>query len=193
VKEVLDSLEQHKELLTLLVATVGGGFALWRWAVDQKWRRVQYAQSVIKQFLEKEDTPKAFEILDTLGEIEFTEDGGEVTTIKVTDEFLIGVLSTFDQKVENSDSELIVRVILDNFIDELSTFQSHIDAGLIKLQDIQPYLEYWIRELTGNGRVHEAILAGQVSKYLDYFGYQRVLTLAKNMGYPFPKGKPNEQ
>jgi hypothetical protein len=28
-------LDHHKELLTLLLATVGGAFALWRWLVDR--------------------------------------------------------------------------------------------------------------------------------------------------------------
>jgi len=59
-------IEHHKELLALFVATVGGAFALWRWMVDQKWRRVQYAQSLIREFLQKKSTVNAFEILDVL-------------------------------------------------------------------------------------------------------------------------------
>jgi hypothetical protein len=100
--------------------------------------------------------------------------------------FLIGALSTFDQKGGNTEKELIVRDILDDFFGDLSTFQSHIEADLIKLQDIRPYLECWMRELTGRGRLRKHPFAEQTAKYLAFFGYNRVLALASNMGYRFP-------
>jgi hypothetical protein len=40
--------------------------------VQQKWRRVQHAQSLIKVFLERPSTIKAFEIIDTEGDVEFS-------------------------------------------------------------------------------------------------------------------------
>jgi hypothetical protein len=184
---ILDSLEQHKELLALIVATIGGAFALWRWMVDQKWRRVQHAQSLVEKFLEKRNTIKAFEILDTIGDVECTSkyDAKKKETIDITDEFLIGALSTFDQKKENDESEIVIRDIFDDFFDDLSTFQGHIESGLIKLQDIRPYLEYWMGELGGHGRVRSTDFADQVARYLNYFGFERTLTLARSMGYPF--------
>lgn len=176
----------YSQPVTAFVAAVGGAFALWRWMVDQKWRRVQYAQALIQRFLEKKNTIKAFEILDTVGDVECDDESHpkKKTTIDITDKFLIGALSTFDQKEENDDDEITIRNILDAFFDELSTFQSHIEADLIKLQDIQPYLEYWMIQLAGRGQIHGSDFARQVAKYLDFFGYKRVLTLAKNMGHP---------
>jgi hypothetical protein len=184
---ILDSFEQHKELLVLIVATIGGAFALWRWMVDQKWRRVQHAQSLVEKFLEKKNTIKAFEILDTIGDVECVSkyDAKRKETINITDEFLIGALSTFDQKKENDESEIIMRDIFDDFFDDLSTFQGHIESGLIKLQDIKPYLEYWMSELGGHGRIRSTDFADQVARCLNYFRFERTLTLARSMGYPF--------
>lgn len=181
-------LDDPKALLTLILATAGGIFALWRWTIDQKWRRVLHAQALVEKFQLKESTSKAFEILDVVDEeIEFEFPDKSKKPIKVTNDFLIGALSTFDQKDLNDESEIIIRSILGDFFDDLSTFQSHIDAGLIKTKDIKPYLEYWFQELTGKGRVHDDIRFGvQVHKYLSFFGYKRVLTLAESMGYPFP-------
>jgi hypothetical protein len=184
----LGHLEKHKELLTLGVVTIGGGFALWRWKVDQKWRRVQHAQSLVKEFLEKDTTIKAFEILDTTDEPVDFKTPNATEKIEITDALLIGALSTFDQKNKNTDQELIVRTVLDAFFEDLSIFQSHIDARLIKLKDIKPYLEYYINELVGQGRCHNSPEFGeQVAKYLTYFGYRRVMTMAKNMGHRFPR------
>lgn len=177
---MLSFFASHKELLALAVGSVGGSFALWRWMVDQKWRRVQYAQALIKEFLEKTTTNKAFDILDVSDEeIEFkTGHGNKTKTILITDRFLIDSLSTFDQKTKNTPQELIVRTVLDAFFEDLNIFQNHVDTGLIKLNDIRPYLEYWIKELVGQGRCHKSVVFGkQVCMYLNYFGYEKVVIL----------------
>ena len=184
----MEFIEQHKELLALLLAAVGGVFALWRWMVDQRWRRVPYAQSRIKEFREKKNTIKAFEILDLVDEeLEFEplNNSGNAEKIAITDEFLVGALSTFDQKEVNDDKEVIVRRIFDEFFEDLGNFQSDIDAKLIKAEDIKPYLEYWMGELTGRGLIYNAKFAKQVARYLAFFKYTRVLTLGDKMGYPF--------
>jgi hypothetical protein len=189
MSDVAKFLQDYKELLTLAVATAGGVFALWRWTVEQKWRRVLYAQSLMEKFFQKENTVKALEILDVVDEeVEFDFPDKSKKPIKLTNDFLIGALSTFDQKEINEVPEIVVRTILGEFFEDLSNFQNHIDAGLIKIKDIKPYLEYWIQELTGRGRVHDDARFGvQVGKFLGYFGYARALVLAKDMGYPFPK------
>jgi hypothetical protein len=182
-------LDNPQELLTLILGTAGGAFALWRWTVEQKWRRVLYAQNLLEKFLQKETTLKAFDILDIVDEdVEFKFQDESKRPIKLTNDFLIGALSTFTEKELNDEREIVVRKIMSVFFDDLSTFQNHIEAGLIKPRDIKPYLEYWFQELTAKGRVHDDIrLAFQIAKYLSYFGYGRVLTLARSMGYPFPQ------
>jgi hypothetical protein len=189
VSYLSEFLDDPKEFLTLILATAGGIFALWRWTIDQKWRRVLHAYSLVEKFFEKENTIKAFEILDIIDEeVEFKFADESKRTIKLTNDFLIGAMSTFDQKQVNDEKEIVVRGILGDFFDDLSTFQNHIDAGLIRLKDIKPYLEYWFQELAGNGKVHDDPRLGvQVAKYLRYFGYKKVLILATAMGHPFPK------
>jgi len=63
MRAFFETLNHFKDLLTLLLASMGGAFALWRWMVEQKWRRVQHAQSLIKTFHERPNTIKAFEII----------------------------------------------------------------------------------------------------------------------------------
>jgi hypothetical protein len=186
VKELLTFLKENKEIIATLVAMIGGAFALWRWIIDQRWRRVQYAQTLIKDFMEKDYTEKVFEILDTDGPVDFFIADDEEITINITDEFLIGALSTFDQKRDNTDHELIVRDICDEFFSDLSIFQSHIEAGLIQLNDISPYLEYWMRALSGREKVRGLEFAKQARMFMDYFGYKRILILARDMNCPFP-------
>jgi hypothetical protein len=170
MNDALRSIASHSELLALIIATAGGAFALWRWVVDQKWRRVLHAQALVDKFLEKKSTIKAFEILDVVDEaIEFEFPDRSHRPIELTNEFLIGALSTFDQKEINDEKEIVVRDILDDLFEDLNNFQGHIEAGLVKVQDIKPYLEYWIQELTGKGRVHDDPKFGaQVARYLNF-------------------------
>ena len=181
-----------KEIAAFLAAVAGGGFALWRWTVDQKWRRLQYAQSLIKEFFERKNIAKAFEVIDTIGEVEFEDDSNPTKriTINITNDFLISALTTFDQKNKNTYEEIILRDIFDDLFDGISLFQSHIDIGLIKLQDIRPYLDYWIKELSGHGKIHSKKVARQISRYLIFFGYDQALRFARDMGYPFKDHDP---
>jgi hypothetical protein len=185
VSEILSFLRENKEAFATLAAVIGGTFALWRWMIDQRWRRVQYAQTLIKDFIEKDNTEKAFDVLDTDGPVDFVVNGKKIT-INITDQFLIGALSTFDQKTENTDKELVVREVCDDFFGDLSIFQSHIEAGLIQLNDISPYLEYWIGALSGRGKIRGLGFAKQAAMFMNYFGYKRILVLATKMNSPFP-------
>ena len=194
-----------KDFVTLAFAAAGGTFALWRWTVDQKWRRVQYAQTLVKEFFEKKNVIKACEVIDTVGDVQFEDESNPKKrhTLDITTKFLVGSFTTFDQKEENTDDEILIRDVFDDLFGGLSVFQSHIETGLIKLRDISPYLEYWIKELSGNGHVQDEAVAHQIRGYLAFFGYERVLILARDMGYPFkqaatpssnaqrePSGKP---
>jgi hypothetical protein len=180
-----------KDIATLAAAVAGGSFALWRWTVDQKWRRVQYAQTLVKEFFEKRNVIKACEVIDTVGDVQFEDENNPKKhhTLDITTKFLLDSFTTFDQKEENTDDEILIRDVFDDLFGGLSVFQSHIETGLIKLQDISPYLEYWIKELSGNGHVHDEAVAHQIRGYLAFFGYDRVLILARDMGYPFKQAE----
>ena len=106
---------------------------------------------------------------------------------------IIESLKTFDEQTAFEPIPFAVRVIFDEFFTELSTFQHHIDAGLIKLQDIKPYLEYWIKSINGYGKVHSDEVAAQINKFLNYFDYKAVMQLSASMGYPYPNPEKNQR
>jgi len=57
--DIVGLIEDHKDFVTILLGTVGGAFALWRWRVDQKWRRDELARSNAEA--EREGRLKRFE------------------------------------------------------------------------------------------------------------------------------------
>jgi len=110
-------------LVAAIGAVVGGGFGLWRWVVDQKWRRAQYAQSIIKASFDDELVRKACEVLDTNDDdVKFPDEDNPKREIYISDDFLISALATFDQKDDLTDDEICVRSALDKLFDEIDTF-----------------------------------------------------------------------
>jgi hypothetical protein len=171
---------------------VGGAFALWRWIVDQRWRRVQYAYELIEKFFAKENTIKALKMLDTESEIElFPSEGNlEGKLCFVNNALIVEALRT-DMSTGFKRSAFAVRMIFDEFFTDLSMFQHHIDAKLIKIADVRPYLEYWIKSINGHGpvfeQVHTLALAIQINEFLKSFGYKPILKLSESMGVSLRK------
>lgn len=189
VVQILKFLNTYKDGLAVIAAAVGGGIALWRWIIDQRWRRVQCATQLIKEFMGKENTAKALMFLDTAGEVEIKPlKKGPPRYVEIDEKILIKSLLTFDQKEFYYDkeewAELSIRETFDNFFSDLSAFQHHIEAGLITVNDVKPYLSYWIGAINGYGKIHSPALAVQINKFLTEFGYDAVVRLSSSMGYP---------
>jgi hypothetical protein len=169
-----------------LATIIGGGFALWRWTIDQRWRRVQYAQQLLEKFFEKKNTKLALRMLDVQGKTKLPSSAGEgkVQVITLTEEIFINSLRTLEEQQRFEEPYFTIRMIFDEFFTDLSMFQHHVDANLIKLKDVRPYLEYWIKSINGYGQIYTVELARQMNQFLEYFDYTAVLRLSRLLGYP---------
>ena len=179
-------LTDNKDSLATIGLMVGGGFALWRWIIDQRWRRVQYASQLLEKFFLKDNTKKALTMLDSTTEIELFPDEPEQKNRKVyVDSKLIFEALRPDMGEGFSRLTWPIRMIFDEFFTDLSMFQHHIDAKLLKVEDVRPYLEYWIKSINGHGpvfkEVHNLALAQQMNEYLQAFGYKAILDLSRSM------------
>jgi hypothetical protein len=190
--EILKFIQQNKEALTFLVSVaggiavvIGGVFALLRWFVDQRWRRVQYAEQLVKEFFASENTKLALRMLDVQGRMELPplKKGDKNRPVKIDELLLINSLLTLEQQQRFGQPEFSIRMILDQFFTDLSMFQHHIDAKLIKVRDVRPYLEYWIKGINGYGSIYSVRLAQQIHAFLNAFDYNAILKLSLSMGY----------
>jgi hypothetical protein len=172
-----------------LATIIGGAFALWRWTIDQRWRRVQYAQQLMKEFFEKPNTKLTLRMLDVMGEMQLPQEGDDdkAQWVTISEDMLIQSLQTLDQQQMFDEPYFSIRMIFDQFFTDLSMFQHHIDAKLIKLKDIRPYLEYWIKSINGYGQIYSIALARQINAFLKSFDYVAVLRLSQTMGYPLKR------
>lgn len=123
---------------TIVAALSAGAFALWRWTVDQRWRRVQYAQQLLTEFFSKENTDSALRLLDVQGDFELPapDSARRKQVINVDEDLLTHSLLAFDQQETFEEPFFSVRMIFDEFFTDLSGFQHHVDAGLLEVRDI---------------------------------------------------------
>jgi hypothetical protein len=179
---------EAKEVIAFVTAMGAGIFALWRWTIEQRWRRVQYAHKLISEFFAKPNTEKAVRMLDAERYIElFPEHEDQAKRrVFVREIMMIEALKTSAEKDKFPTNEFRVRNIFDEFLTDLSAFQHHIDARLLKLSDIKPYLEYWIKAMNGYGKIRSDAFAHQLKKFLIDFDYEAVIRLSTAMGYPPP-------
>ena len=73
-------------------------------------------------------------------------------------------------------------MIFDEFFTDLSMFQHHVDSGLITIDDIRPYLEYWVKAMCGHGPIHSNRVASRIDSFLKAFNYDAVLRLFAAIG-----------
>jgi hypothetical protein len=174
-----------------LATIAAGSFALWRWTIDQKWRRVQYAQQLLTTFFEKQNTKNALRMLDVQGITNLPTKSAEDNKnqkVELTEAMLIESLQTLDMKVRYEEPFFSIRMVFDEFFTDLSMFQHHIDAGLIEAGDVRPYLEYWIKSIRGYGKIYTIAAARQINAFLVEFDYSAVLRLSRLMGYTLNPG-----
>ena len=70
-----------------------------------------------------------------------------------TERMLIKSLkASYEIKVQFKMHEYFIRSVFDDFFPVFSSFQHHVETGLIKVEDIKPYLEYWIKCMNGYGK-----------------------------------------
>lgn len=176
------------ELLKIAFIGLGGGFALYRYAGDQKWKRQQFATALYRTFAEKDTTRKAMTMLDWTRYVELhPEAAPESRFVKVDREALIAALSTTRQKY--SRDEVRIRDIFDAFLADLAEFEHHIATRLLAAKQVEPYLAYWAKLITGNGHRKDPELWTAVERYIEFYDYAAVKSLFSRFGYAVWKGR----
>lgn len=100
--------------------------------------------------------------------------------------------------------ELLLRDWFDSFLGGLEYFEIMIESGLVKAEEIKPFVIYWIR-LIGDRRYRRAggsSFYDQLAHYIYWAGYGRVQTLFERYGFKvlpppykpsdFSESKPNQ-
>ena len=179
--------------LVSVVGVLGGlfgiGFGLYQYVQAQKWKRAEFVAKEIREFESQPAVKNTMLIPDwNRQEIELFPDQLDVDKRKawVTDDTLRAALEPHTQRPEGgyTDSEAAIRVTFDKFLDGLERFEQYIQSGLVDVNDVRPYLDYWV-EITGKLEGDRKPLEVKESlwRYIPAYDYRGVQRLFTRFGY----------
>ena len=97
---------------------------------------------------------------------------------------MISSLRTHDETPAFKDEEVIIKGLFDNLFDKLGFFNNYIKTGLIKINDIKPYLIYWIEIIADEKNNRKSYqFRNQLFKYLRKYKYENIFELCEKFGF----------
>ena len=162
---------------------------IYQYVKAQKWKKAEFVSKEIKEFYNDFDIKRALILLDwNSNELPLKEDEiDNKKKIHFTDDLIFSSLALNENKGNDltgfSKEEVVIRRIFDSFFGWLIMFNSYIDTKLVTVNDLKPYLIYWIQILSdANSSRKPKIVKEQIWKYIDTYGYDKLRVFCRKFG-----------
>jgi hypothetical protein len=195
------------DTITLCIAGFGVCAGLLQYRKAQKWKKSEFIISLIKDFSNNPNVKRAKLLLDWNGaDIQILE--GEIVSMEnsyweatsksfskncseklffCNNDLLLSALRYHDQQgipVHYLDEEIIIRLIMDDFFDQLDLFAQHIENKLFQKEDIKMYLEYWLEIIANKNSDRKPLeLHNALINYIVKYKFDRLKLLLEKYGY----------
>lgn len=165
--------------LAVVVAALGGGVAYLEYRRANRWKRSEFVAAQMEKFFSDPKIAMALTLVD-YSRIKLRPDGAPAGRgkqgILFTDEVLCEALRDhreFANETECfSDDQTLARAAFDALLSGLDTFDHFIETKLVTVNDLRPYLSYWIN-----------VLANPATEWKDPRFYQRLQDFICAYGY----------
>jgi hypothetical protein len=170
----------------ILGAVVVFGIGLQRYSQAQKWKRGEFIAAQIKDFEADRKIQLMMTMLDWSDrELYFPSDTGkDPIAIRVGDALLCSALLPHNNASGYYPNEMTIRDCVDRYLDMLMRLQNFVDAGLIKIDELRPYIKYWIElasgQLQGHHRKEVFVL---LLNYIQTYSFVGAARLIRAFGY----------
>lgn len=168
------------EIVKIVAAGIAFCVGLCQYRAAQRWKRVEFVAAEMKLFFEDEAVKAALAMLDwSQREIALHRhrDPNDHKTDWVTYEITASALNT-DPDATYDPIQTPIREIFDAFLAHLERFESFVQAKVVKESDLDPYLHYWTRLLSGNDEKSPLVrqrLLPQLWTFVSHFRYTKVV------------------
>ncbi len=178
----LNHLDPISKLGALIVFLIG----LLHYRNAQKWKRLEFIAQEIKELEAKPRYSNATKMLD------FTESTIELQDkrqIKFNEQVLISALPHEDFKSVFTPDEVEIRLCFCDFFDGLDKMQSFVEAKLIEVHNLIPYLPYWFKRFTANTdkMCKSPEFVDTIWTFIDGYEYTGVRKLARDFDLQPPR------
>jgi hypothetical protein len=144
--EILDGLLKAVDPVLKLGALAGGIFALWKWTQDQRWRRAEQLDKLIKEFGDDENILLATQCLDWNKRKVSLKSGKEI--IVSSDELIAALRVPSDPDFSTFPyPQSKIRDALDALLAFFGRLELAIEGGFIEEEYTISYFGYWIERM----------------------------------------------
>lgn len=181
----LDPEEQLKGI-ALVGAAVAFIVGLLQYRRTQRWKRAEWVAAEMDAFFGDPKNQAALKMIDWGArrvELYPDRESREERFVIVTDNRLAKALEDHEQRPDGfSEDEATIRDIFDHFLDRLERIHSFVEAGLVRIADVAPYLRYWAVDIMGaeegDPQVERLV---QLRHYIHHYRYTGVEALLRRL------------
>jgi hypothetical protein len=139
--------EDLLKAVALLGAAIAFGIGLFQYRRAQQWKRAEWVAQEMKLLFGNLRVQSALLMIDWGSRrIPLYPERENVTDryVLLTNEMVARALMLHSERSEGfSDLEADIREAFDQLLDGFERFNAYVEAGLVKLSDLRPYLKYW--------------------------------------------------
>ncbi|HTZ72510.1 MAG TPA: hypothetical protein VMB47_01190 [Candidatus Aquilonibacter sp.] len=170
------------EVVKILAAALAFVIGLSQYRKGQIWKRLEFVSAEMKIFFNDPAVRDAMNMLDwrkkriPLFKFRDEADDQYVTVAYKMVAAALGIApeAQYDKK------QSAIREAFERFLEYLARFEGFIEATAIKPKDLNPYLDYWMKLISGHDdhspEVTKEVLPS-LWKFIDYYGYRDVRRL----------------
>jgi hypothetical protein len=169
-----------------IVGALGAfGFGTYQYVRTQKWKRREFIAAQIKDLEADKQIQVVLTILDWSDRLvaipSQLEDRPPI--VFISESLLCASLLPHSSTGSYSTEEALIRDCFDRFLDGLDRLQTFIVAELISIDELRPYIDYWLKSMSGQTQQHPPEFYVLLHNYIQVYGFTRVAQLIESLGY----------
>ena len=175
-----DMVQVAASIIAVLLGVWGVGWGLYQQGKQVRSEQAKVAREVIEKLVENPEAKAALQMLDWPGR-EFEIAPGKRDSITRAD--LKKALSLDDSSFD--DKKMFIRNGFDKLFDGFELIEHYIDLGLIRFEDVEIPLSYYVVKLNNRREF--------VGEYLDVYGYSLTQKLLARFKKEWPTADAQEK
>ena len=159
--------------------------ATYQYVTAQKWKRREFVAAQVRDFKSDKWIAAGLTILDWSDrKVAFPNEIEDKPFVFITHEALLcAALLPHSPPNGYSTKEALLRDCFDRLLDGLVMFQNFIEARLISVDELRPYMNYWLRSISGETRQHTPQFYLLLHNYINVYGFKEAAQLLESFGY----------
>lgn len=178
------------DCIKILGAVIVFAIGLQRYLKAEKWKRGEFIAAQIKDFEADRKIQLSMAMLDWSNRrLCFQSDEcDKATLIKVNDALLSSALLPHTVAGGYYSDEMTIRDCIDHYLDMLMRIDNFVTTRLIKVDELRPYIKYWIKLTAGKMRGHHSDeVFVLLLNYIQEYDFEGAARLIRAFGYdPLP-------